>query len=222
MVVEIQRHEDYQDAIDSLISISEEYVQHSKTVAKSTHREIKRSADDTNLQKAQIELKTLLENFADGTSMDDMFDALDNLIADANNDEEFSNWVKAVDRFVRKCLREDGYIVKDESTEEWNALSDQGNYFLNERYKDHTNRLTEELNRFIDYTTHDPDSVDFGNKVQKLFVDLGKDTSGNIIFKKHLLDDVTDVIIPGFFEHVRYVPVRMNCCIAHIRFPVLK
>jgi hypothetical protein len=55
---------------------------------------------------------------------------------------------------------------------------------------------------------NDPDSVAFGNKVQKLFVDLGQDKNGNVKFKKHLLTDVTDVIIPGFFENVRYVPVN--------------
>jgi len=207
MVVEIQRHEDYNDAINTLISISEEYVHHTKRIARDTHREVKRSVDDSNFQKARLELKTLLENFADGTSMDDMLDALDDLIVDADNDEEFSNWAKSVDRFVRKCLQEEGYILKDESTEEWNNLSDHGNHLLNERYKQHTDRLTEEVNRWLDYMANDPDSVDFGNKFQKLFVDLGQDQSGNIVFKKHLLSDVADVIIPGFFENVRYVPI---------------
>jgi Family of unknown function (DUF5923) len=207
MVVEIQQHEDYSDAIDTLISLAEEYVHHAKTVAKDTHHEARRSTNDSNVQKAHRELKTLLENFADGTSMDDIFDAANDLIADANNDEEFNKWGKRLDTFIRKCLKKDGYILEDESTNEWNEIVDQGQYFLNDRYKEHTDRLNDEVNRWFGYMANDPDSVAFGDKVQKLFLDLGQDKEGNVQFKPHLLKDVINVIIPGMFENVRYVPV---------------
>jgi hypothetical protein len=56
-----------------------------------------------------------------------------------------------------------------------------------------------------------------------LFTDLGQDKNGNIQFKPHLLSDVTDVIVPGFFENLRYVPVRFpNRIIADVRFLALK
>jgi hypothetical protein len=165
------------------------------------------SANDPNVKKARQELKTLLENFADWTSMDDMFDAADDLINDANNDREFNRWVKNLDHFVRKCLREDGYILKDESIEEWNKLSEQGRYFLNDRYKEHSDRLRDEVNRWLGYMANDPDSIAFGTKLEKLFLDLGQDKNGNIRLKSHLLKDVTDVIIPGFLENLRYIPV---------------
>ena len=207
MIVEIQQHEDYLEAIDTLISLAEEYAGHAKTVGKDTNREVHHSADDPNVQNAYHELKTLLENFADWTSMDDMFDAADDLIADANNDPEFKRWAENLHHFIRKCLRENGYILKDESTEEWNKLSEQGRYFLNDRYKEHSDRLTDEINKWLEYMANDPDSVAFGKKVQKLFLDLGQDKNGNIHVKRHLLKDVTDVIIPGFFENLRYVPV---------------
>lgn len=223
MVVEIQQHEDYLEAIDTLIDLAEQYASHANSVALDIHGEAKKTANDSNLQKARYELKTLLENFADGASMDDMFDAANNLIADANDDPEFSRWAKHLDQFIRKCLREDGYILKDESTEEWNKLQEQGQYFLNDRYKDHTDRLNDEITRWSNYMGNDPDSVAFGNKVQKLFTDLGQDKNGNVQFKPHLLSDVTDVIIPGFFENLRYVPVRFrNESIADIRFRELR
>ena len=207
MVVEIQQHEDYLEAIDTLISLAEEYAAHAKTISKDINRKVQRSGADGNVQKAYHELKTLLENFADGTSMDDMFDAADDIITDANNDPEFNIWGKNLDHFIRKCLREDGYILKDESTEEWNKLSKQGQFFLNDRYKEPSDRLTDEINRWLEYMANDPDSVAFGKKVQKLFLDLGQDKNGNVQFKPHLLKDVTDVIVPGFFENLRYVPV---------------
>ena len=207
MLVEIQQHEDYSDAIDTLISLAEEYVHHAKSVAKDTHHEAERSTKDSNAQKAQVELKTLLENFADGTSMDDMFDAADDLIEDANNDEEFNKWGKRLHHFIRKCLKEDGYILDDQSTNEWNDIVDQGKYFLHDRYKEHTDRLNDEISRWFGYMANDPDSVAFGEKVQKLFLDLGQDNDGKVTFKPHLLKDVTNVILPGIFENAGYVPV---------------
>lgn len=210
MVVEIQQHDDYRDAIDTLISLAEEYTRHAKNVAKDTKGEAQRTAGDTNLKKAQHELKILLENFADGTSMDDIFDAINNLVVDANNDPEFNRWWSDVDRFIRKCLQEEGYIIKDESTEEWNHLQERGQYFLKDRYKEHADRVVDEINGWFDYMAKDPDNVDFGNKVQKLFLDLGQDANGNVVFKKHLLDDVFNVVIPGFFENLRYVPVCLS------------
>jgi hypothetical protein len=223
MVVEIQQHEDYSEAIDTLISLADEYVRHARSVAKDTNHEAQRFAQDSSLQKAKLELKTLLENFADGTSIDDIFDAADDLVTDANNDSEFSKWGEWLDHFIRRCLKEDGYILTDQSTEEWNQIVDQGQYFLNYRYKEHTDRLTDEVKRWFDYMANDPDSVAFGKQVQKLFEDLGQDKNGSFRFKPRLLDDVTDVIIPEFFESVRYVPVRDPLrSIANTRFRVLK
>ena len=207
MVVEIQRHEDYLEAVDTLISLAEEYIGHAKTIGKDTNREMQHSANDANVQKARQELKTLLENFADWTSMDDMFDSAADLISDAINDPEFNRWAKNLRHFIRKCLREDGYILKDESAEEWSKLSEQGQYFLNDRYKEHSDRLRDEINRWLGHMANDPDSVAFGRKVQKLFLDLGQDKNGNIRLKSHLLKDVTNVIIPGFLENLRYIPV---------------
>ena len=47
----------------------------------------------------------------------------------------------------------------------------------------------------------------FAESVNKLFNDLGTDENGKTVFKRHLVKDITDVIIPGIFESVRYVPI---------------
>ena len=210
MIIEIQLHEDYVEAIDSLLSLAEEYARHTQSVARDARNDVKRTVTTGSLEKARQELKSLLENFADYTSMDDIFYAIDDLVNDANNDEEFSNWWKAVYDFIRRCLKEKEYILRDESTNQYNLLRDQGQYFLNERYKVHTDRLLDEINQWFNYMKNDPDNVDFGEKVQKLFTDLGQGPNGNIVFKKHLLADVTDVIVPGIFTHARYIPVRFH------------
>jgi hypothetical protein len=63
-------------------------------------------SQDGGLQTATSELRTLLERFANGQSMDIIFDAANVLIDDANKDEELREWFKTLNSYVRKvrCL----------------------------------------------------------------------------------------------------------------------
>ena len=156
---------------------------------------------------ALTQIKTLLERFANSTSSDDLFDAINQMYRDADRDPELKGWFKNVDSYVRKCLKQQGYVLQDASNDEGNQLYDQGRFLLRERYRDHTNRLLDEVKFMGDQFDQDPQNKRFGQAVQKLFLDLGNDENGKPTFKKHLLKDVSQVILPGFFESVRYVPI---------------
>jgi len=152
-------------------------------------------------------LKTLLERFANGSSMDDMFDALNQIYRDADNDRELKDWFKSMDRFIRKCLQQQGFILQDSSNDEWNELYDHGHYLLREKYREHSDHLLEEVKHWGLEFEHDPQNKAFGDAVQKLFLDLGNDESGNAAFKPHLLKDISEVILPQIFENIRYIPI---------------
>lgn len=152
-------------------------------------------------------IKTLLERFANSTSMDDVFDSLKAIYADADRDPELRDWFKSVDRFIRKCLKEQGFILQDQSSEEWNQLYDKGQFLLRDRYRDHTNRIIDEVKFLADQFDQDPQNKAFAQAMQKLFQDLGNDENGKPVFKKHLVKDLSTVIIPAIFEHTRYVPI---------------
>ncbi|KAK4553916.1 hypothetical protein LTR86_009091 [Recurvomyces mirabilis] len=217
MVVEIQGHSDYQQAIDTLLRLAEEYTGHSKTIAGQGKEAVKGAHDQDSLTSAEADLKrsqpmltdlkTLLERFANSTSFDDLFDSVNQMYADADRDPELKDWFKSMDRYVRKCLQEQGYILQDDSNEQWNRLYDHGNYLLRDRYRNHTDRIVDELKFLADQFDKDPQNQSFAKAMNKLFMDLGNDENGQPIFKPHLLKDLTEVILPGFFEHVRYVPV---------------
>lgn len=53
----------------------------------------------------------------------------------------------------------------------------------------------------------DPQNKAFAESMNKLFNDLGTDENGKTVFKPHLVKDLTDVILPGFFESVQYIPI---------------
>lgn len=207
MLTEIQGHSDYQQAIETLLDLAETYGRHGRDMSQAGAGTVKGAHADDSLQAAETDLKTLIERFANCTSTEDLFDSIRNVYADADRDPELKNWFKSVDRFIRKCLKEQGYILQDQSNEEWNQLYDKGNYLLRERYRDHTDRIIDETKFLADQFDKDPQNKAFGQAMQKLFQDLGNDENGKPVFKKHLLTDVSNVIVPAIFEHTRYVPI---------------
>jgi hypothetical protein len=153
------------------------------------------------------QFKTLIERFANSTSADDLFESINNIYRDAEKDPELKKWFESVDKYIRKCLQEQGFIMQDAANEEWNELYDHGRYLLRERYRDHTNRVIDEFKFMGDQFDKDPQNQAFSQAVQKLFLDLGNDENGKPVFKKHLVKDLSQVILPAIFENVRYVPI---------------
>lgn len=152
-------------------------------------------------------LKTLLERFANSTSFDDLTDAINQIYRDAEQDPQLKSWFRNLNQFVRRCLKEQGYILQDESNVEWNKLYDEGNFLLRDRYKNDTNKVVDEFRFIGKQFDEDPQNKAFAESMNKLFNDLGHDANGKPEFKPHLVKDLTDVILPAFFENVRYIPI---------------
>jgi hypothetical protein len=207
MVVEIQSHSDYQQAIDTLLRLAEEYSGHGKNLANSGSQTAKGAHDQDSLKTAETDLRELLERFANSTSFDDLFDSINTIYEDANRDPELKNWFREMNRYIRRCLQEQGYILEDASNEDWNRLYDQGHFLLRDRYRNHTDRILDEF-KFIGHQfDEDKENKAFARSMEKLFQDLGNDQDGKPTFKPHLIKDLTEVLIPAFFEHVRYIPI---------------
>jgi hypothetical protein len=162
---------------------------------------------DDGIQRAEYDLKTLIERFANHTSSEDLFESLNAIYADADRDPEFKGWLRHMDSFAKKALKEQGYILRDDATQEWNKLYEQGDYLINDRYQDHFQRIIDETKFLANEFDRDPQNKSFGDAVRKLFLDLGNDQNGQPTVKPHLLQDLTNVIIPAAFENVRYVPI---------------
>ncbi|RMZ06246.1 hypothetical protein D0862_04693 [Hortaea werneckii] len=207
MVVEIQGHQDYSKAIDTLLRLAEEYTGHTKNVAGQSQGAVKGAHDQDTLKSAETDLITLLERFANSTSFDDLKEAVNQIYRDADNDPELKDWFKDMNQYIRKCLQEQGYILEESSNERWHKLYDQGNFLLRERYRNHTNRVLDEVKFLAGQFDEDAQNKAFAESMNKLFKDLGNDQDGKPQFKPHLLKDLTEVILPGFFENIRYVPI---------------
>ncbi|KAJ4372587.1 hypothetical protein N0V86_007949 [Didymella sp. IMI 355093] len=226
MVVEVQGHSDYQRAIETLLSLAERYAGHGKQLGQQgagtvqgAHQEddaLTRAEADIKVRnldfKANNEhwltnIKTLLERFANSTSSDDLIDSINQIYKDADNDPELKGWFRHLNQYIHKCLQQQGYILEDRSTEEWNQIYDQGHELLRGRYRGHTDRIADEFKFIGQQFDADEQNRQFAQSVNKLFLDLGNDENGKTTFKPHLVKDLTDVILPGLFESVQYVPI---------------
>jgi len=207
MVLEIQGHSDYQQAINTLIGLVEKYGSTGRHASRQGTGVVQEVRSTGKIQTMETNLRVLIERFANSTSLDGLFDALETIYRDADKDPELKGWFKNLDTFIRKTLQEQGYVMQDSWTREWNQLSDHGRYLLRDRYKDHTDNILDEIRFIGKQFAEDPLNKAFGESMEKLFNDLGRDSNGNVSFKKHLLRDVRDVILPATFENVRYVPV---------------
>lgn len=97
--------------------------------------------------------------------------------------------------------------MEDAATEEWNHIYDRGNFLLRDRYRNHTDRISDEVKFLADQFDKDPLNHRFATSMNKLFTDLGNDENGKPTFKPHLVKDLTEVILPAIFENIRYVPI---------------
>lgn len=205
MILECQQHPDYSQAVQTLLSLAETYGKHGRTLGEGSANTVKDTR--TAFAMAESDLRLLIERFANGTSTSGLWEAIGQIYKDAQKDEELRNWFKKIDTYIRRCLLEQGYVLDEISTQQWNHLYDQGQYLLREKYRAHTDRVINEVKFLSDQFDQDPQNKAFGLAVQKLFLDLGNDENGNPVFKPHLVKDLVEVIIPAILLHTSYIPI---------------
>lgn len=207
LVVEIQGHQDFQNAVDSLLDLLETHKSKAKDSFGSSAGDAKKFAENDHLQIAQNKLRTLIERFANDSSLGDLFAVVDDLYRSAQHDNNLRAWFSEVDSYIRRVLKEKGYILEERSNEEFNNLYDRGQEIFSKQYKGYGDRFSKEANYLFEQFRVDPLNQRFGKNMDTLFKDLGTDEDGSVKFKPHLLKDITGVIIPELFEQVRYVPL---------------
>ncbi|BDD58509.1 hypothetical protein MPDQ_002562 [Monascus purpureus] len=207
VMIEIQGRSDYQQAIDTLLTLAEQYIGHTKEIAEKTAEASHEIGSTDSAKLAQTHLRTLIERFANGTSLDDFLESLNNIYRDADQDPVLKGWFKHLDSYIRKCLKEQGFALQEESKLEWDGLYDQGRFLLSERYSNHVNRIVDETKFLVDQFNQDPLNKALRDSVGKLLTDLGCREHGKIRVTKNLSRDFMDIILPAIFENIRYIPI---------------
>ncbi|KZP01029.1 hypothetical protein CALVIDRAFT_493481 [Calocera viscosa TUFC12733] len=207
VVVENQKHGDYQEAMNWFLNFLETYHGHAKSVAGTGAQSANAMTDDPSLQLAWSEFRTLLERFADNRSMQPIMDSINDLYNDAQQDEGLRHYFSRLDGFVRRTLLEPGYVLAPEYDEDARRIRDDGKQFFDQKYAPHKDRLFDSVQEFFLAMGDDPLNKRFGDDWARLTNDLLFDESGQLAFKSHLWGDIRRVILPSILDQVGYVPI---------------
>nr|CDI56129.1 conserved hypothetical protein [Melanopsichium pennsylvanicum 4] len=214
VVVECQRHKDYQDAMDYFITFFEQYKGHATHVANQSAHAAKNVRSEGNVATAESSFRSLIERFANGAPTQPMIDAVDQLYTDANNDPELKQWFTRLSTYIRKCLQEPGFIMKDEANTQARQLTESGKKFFvaadgrdQGKYVPHKDALFREISYFAKSMNSDPLNRRLGDNIQQITKDLFLNSEGGLTFKPHLWSDIRDPILPELLSHVGLVPL---------------
>ncbi|KAG2338803.1 hypothetical protein BDR05DRAFT_951623 [Suillus weaverae] len=207
VIIECQKHDDYQDAIRWLLDEVERYASHGQTVAGHGKERGSAITQDRALSAAMSELRTLLERFANSRSMDGIFDASNALIDDARRDDEFRNWFHRFNTYIRKVLLEAGFVLEDDCNHEGNEILESGRQFWDHKYKEHFDNLFDAIGKWFSAMGEDPLNKRFGEDWARLTHDLLFDSEGSLKFKADLWSDIRNVILPTMVKQVGYLPI---------------
>ncbi|KAL6299451.1 hypothetical protein BKA93DRAFT_588333 [Sparassis latifolia] len=207
VIIECQKHKDYQASIQWLLNFLEEYASHGKTIAEHGKDSQEKATSDPALQQATGELRTLLERFANGMSLSVIGDAMRELWNDAQEDRELREWFQSVDKYTRKVLLDAGFVLEPRCNEEANRLCESGRQFYDEKYKGHFDNLFSSTGDWFRALGDDPLNKRFGEDWARLTKDLLFDSEGSLKFKPELWMDIRKVILPGIIDHVGYLPI---------------
>lgn len=207
VVVDCQDHKDYQEAISFFLDKAETYKGHAKHVTSHGTDSAAKVADDPAYNQASLQFRTLLERFANGQSMQPMWDAIDDMYTDSVNDQGLRNWYNRLNDYIHKVLLEPGYILDDESTREGEKIRDDGRQYFEHKYKGHFENLGNQTQTFFTAMGDDPLNQRFGEDWKRLTKDLLFDSEGNLSYKPRLLNDIRRVILPSVISNIGYVPI---------------
>lgn len=214
VLVECQRHRDWQDAIGYLINAFENYKGHANEVHTQVENSARSACGESSIQSAETAFRTLLEQFANGQPTQPVVDAVDQIYTDVKKDPELRDWFKRLDSYVRRALLEPGYVMKDDANKDARQLRDSGKRFFaandgqpQGKYKPHADRIWDELQIFTRGMAEDPLNKQFGENWHALFKDLIYDEAGKPTFKSQLIEDIVQTILPSLLTEVSYVPL---------------
>ncbi|KAI0279401.1 hypothetical protein BGY98DRAFT_968754 [Russula aff. rugulosa BPL654] len=206
-ILECQKHDDYQESIRWLLGIFEEYGEHGRHIADVGKEAGGQVASDDVLRTSTTQIRTLLERFANGKSMDIIIEPINQLIDDAKNDEEFRQWFQSVDAYTRKLLLEPGYVLEPACNSEGRQVRESGRRFYSEKYKAHFDRLFDSIGTWFSSMGEDPLNKRFGDDWARLTRDLLFDSEGSLKFKPELWMDIRKVILPSIVDRVGHIPI---------------
>jgi hypothetical protein len=175
-VGQIQSHPEYQESTTTIIEICKDWTKRLSTVSNNVKDKSSKETEQIQIRKqAQGELKTIIETWGQGKSLDPVLSALKDVGRDAKEDEELRNYYKDSLDYVERLINEPNYINKPESTREGRQLIDKGKHLMKGKYGDHFNHLSQLVRGYLKDMAQDETAREISQCVTKIHQDLWMD-----------------------------------------------
>ncbi|PBK79985.1 hypothetical protein ARMGADRAFT_1099659 [Armillaria gallica] len=209
VVVECQKHNDYQESLGWLLDYAEEYAGHGRNAVNGAKSEAGGAVKNSKLQSSLTQLRTILERFANGQSMDLILDPFYALADDAQRDPELRAWFREGTEWLRSVLLKPGYILEPRAGSDGRKWTDRGKVFYGSdgKYTEHFDRLFNGAGTWLNGIGDDPTNRKFAGGWTRLMKDLLFAEDGGLTFKSELWSDIRRTVIPMLVEKVGYVPI---------------
>ncbi|KAI8366790.1 uncharacterized protein BYT42DRAFT_504682 [Radiomyces spectabilis] len=208
---EVQQHPDYQSAIDSVIGLFNSWSNRAGAITQRTAGMATEAAQQTRgneaWSQAELELKTILEDWAQGLSLDPLIQTLKNVLDNVRNDQNLRTYKDDVARYLQRLLKEPNYVTDPASTDDGKALIERGREVTEGRYRGDFDALTTEGRRFTQSIAEDPMAKELNERFTRIHQDLWFDKDGHPAFKPQLLNDMRMTLLPAILEQIKFVPI---------------
>ncbi|OBZ91473.1 Uncharacterized protein C32A11.02c [Choanephora cucurbitarum] len=209
-LAEVQKNPEYQEAIETLMGLLKNWTSRLNKVTHDVTAKAKENDhpdQQSYRERAERELKTIIETWAQGQSVDPLLRGVQAVTEDARNDQELHHYYKSVINYANRLMREAGYAAEDRSTEDGKRLMEDGKKIVKGNYKDHLNNLSNEARKLMRLMAEDDISKELNHRVTAIHRDMWMDEEGNPAFKPQLLNDLKMTLLPAFIDEIKYVPL---------------
>ncbi|KAI8890438.1 hypothetical protein K501DRAFT_168773, partial [Backusella circina FSU 941] len=207
---QVQRHPDYQEAIVTLIGLVNTWSNRLVRVRENVKEHIQSQDSDEQASyrdRAEMELKALIEGWAQGRSIDPILEGVQVVIEDAKNDEVLRQYYDTALKYVQRLLCDPDYINTEDSTEDGRQLIDIGRDLMKGRYGEHYQYLSNHIRQYMHLLAEDDVSREINGRLTQIHQDLWMDSDGNPAFKPHLVNDMRKTLLPAFLDEIKFIPI---------------
>lgn len=212
VVKTIQSKPEFQSGIDDLFDLLAPLGSQAKSMADTAVTKAATAPEDPREMEASREArlatanaKQLIENFANGRSLDPMIAALRAFGADAAQDEELRIFWRDFGTYLNRTIREPGYVEQPTYDREAEEFVERGRRVL-DQYTHHTQKISYEANAFVRAFGTNKATQKLQQDTHTLISDVFLDERGNPTFKPDLLRDLAKTI-PTIADKLAYLPI---------------
>lgn len=209
LAVALRDNSDYSNGLDGLISIGKKYVDYTLTFTEEipSHPSDVVSTNDDLDTAVKLTLQ-LIERFSNGIGFKGVQGAYTKLKNDMKKEEGSDDFLNDCMKYCKRIVQDMKYASSKDAERHGNELLQRVDDFSEDTgFKQDVNNLIREVVHLAEGFANDKVLFNVIAKGQTCFKHLVMNEYGNFVFKKRVMKDFFNIIIPSALKLVQYIPI---------------